>query len=272
MTLTVPEVPPETFVEARVLYPASALPAAPVIDQPRKQTVLDEEAKWANEANAARMKAMALVGLRGRRGSGSCRLRRWPSRSGRSSSTAGSSSRSSKASTSERTPRPDLPPAVVGALWRFGKVQDSDIAATLMNLADKGIIRMEPVVETTTGLLRRQGQQDVRAVDRPRRRRPELTGLDATLTRIIFDDIGEGGPVRLDDIKAYAKDNPKSFSESDPGVEGRRHGRRPSSSGCWSPRAVRGRSGCSCSRRRVVVIGWVRLVRVAGLPRGWCFR
>ena len=37
VTLKVPRVPPETFVEARVLYPRRRLPAAPVIDQPRKQ-------------------------------------------------------------------------------------------------------------------------------------------------------------------------------------------------------------------------------------------
>ncbi len=79
-----------------------------------------------------------------------------------------------------RGPAPDLHPAVVGALWRFGKVQDSDIAATLMDLADKGVIRMEPVVETTAGVLRRQGRADVRALDRPRARRRSSTGLDAS--------------------------------------------------------------------------------------------
>ena len=44
-------------------------------------------------------------------------------------------------------PRPDLSPAVIGALWRFGKVADADIAATLMDLADKGVIGMRPVIE-----------------------------------------------------------------------------------------------------------------------------
>ena len=65
VTLTCPRVPADTFVEARVLYPASALSAAPVIEQPRKQTVLDEEAKWANEANARPLKARIWVAFVG---------------------------------------------------------------------------------------------------------------------------------------------------------------------------------------------------------------
>ena len=37
-----------------------------------------------------------------------------------------------------------MPPALVGALWRMGKVTNDDIAATLLDLAVKGVLRIEP--------------------------------------------------------------------------------------------------------------------------------
>ena len=37
-----------------------------------------------------------------------------------------------------------MPPALVGALWRMGTVTNDDIAATLLDLAVKGVLRIEP--------------------------------------------------------------------------------------------------------------------------------
>jgi len=36
-----------------------------------------------------------------------------------------------------------MPPALVGALWRMGLVTNDDIAATLLDLAVKGVLRIE---------------------------------------------------------------------------------------------------------------------------------
>jgi len=108
-------------------------------------------------------------------------------------------------------PRPDLHPAVVGALWRFGQVADADAAATLMNLADKGAITMQPITETTQGLFGGHDHQTYQLALNPQRT-ANLEGLDAKLTDILFNHIGDGGRVNLDDIKSYAKTNPKTFS------------------------------------------------------------
>ena len=212
VTLKVPRVPPQTFVEARVLYPPTALPDAPVIDQPRKQTVLDEEAKWANEANASASRPRPSS-TSPSTASACSRLRRSASRSGRSSSTAASTRRQFQGQYFREDPRPDLPPSVVGALFRFGKVENSDIAATLMNLADKGIISMQPVQETKSGIF---GAKEINTYELSMvpGKEPESGSLDANLCYLIFSEIGSGAPVRLEDIKAYAKDNAKEFSES----------------------------------------------------------
>ena len=44
------------------------------------------------------------------------------------------------------------------------------------------------------------------------------------LLDLLFDEIGAGGTVTLEEIKSYAKDNPKTYTEQDQGVDRRVRG------------------------------------------------
>ena len=215
VTLDVPELPANTFVEARVLYPTGSLASAPSVGGPRLQAVLAEEAKWANEANAERTRARLglwlALGISGLLSLGGLFFGLWAFlRHGREyrPEFPGGYLR--------EDPRPDLPPAVVGALWRFGKVSDVDIAATLMDLADKKVIAMRPAVEHHDGVFG-IGAHDEQTFELGLNPNPPdgVIGItDRILLDLLFSDIGTASAVTLGDIKAYAKSNAKEFSES----------------------------------------------------------
>ena len=215
VTLDVPEVPANTFVEARVLYPASALSAAPSVGGARLQEVLTEEGRLANDANATRLRARLglwfAIGVTVLLSLGGLVFATWAFlRHGREykAEFPGGYLR--------EDPRPDLAPAVVGALWRFGKVSDADIAATLMDLADKKVIAMRPIVEHHDGVLG-IGAHDDQGFELGLSPNPPEGAIgitDQILLDTMFSDIGNGQIVTLSQIKAYAKSNPQSFSES----------------------------------------------------------
>ncbi len=214
VTLDVPELPANTFVEARVLYPAEALPGAQIISEARALAVQQEEAKLANEANQTRSRALlgliAAIGISGlvaflgfafglvtfiRHG------------------------REYKANFQggylREDPRPDLAPAVVGALWRFGKVTDAEVAATLMDLADKGVLAMRPITEHSDGVLG-IGAKDSPSFElgmNPKPPQGAVRPIDEKLLSLLFSDIGDGSTVRLEQIKTYAKSHPKEFTD-----------------------------------------------------------
>ena len=135
-----------------MLYPPDALASAPVINEPREQAVLAEEAKWANEANAERIRArlgiVFAIGLSALLSLGALGFGIW------------AFLRHGKEYKPEfpggylrEDPRPDLSPGVIGSLWRFGTPGNADMAATLMDLADKGIIAMRPTTVHHDGIL-----------------------------------------------------------------------------------------------------------------------
>ncbi len=214
VSLEVPELPAETFVEARVLYPAEALADAPVIDEPRAANVLAEEARWASEANYERVKArisvlLALVPsiLLSLGGFG---FALWAFfRHGREykASFPGGYLR--------EDPRPDLAPGVIGSLWRFGTPGTEDMAATLMDLADKGVITMKTTTIHDDGILG-IGAKDKPSFELGLAAQPAagaVTATDRILLDLLFEDIGAGGIVTLEEIESYAKDHPQAYTE-----------------------------------------------------------
>jgi len=214
VTLDVPELPANTFVEARVLYPAAALPNAPIIQEERLQTVLGEEATWAKEANAARTKArlglFLVIGLSGLLSFGGAGFAWWAFQ------THGREYKPQfPGGYLREDPRPDLPPAVVGAVWRMGSVTDGDVAATLMDLADKGIVAMRPITEHHDGILG-IGAKDETSFElglNPNRKLTAIGPTDQILLDVLFEKIGAGGVVRVDEIKSFAKDHPRAFAD-----------------------------------------------------------
>jgi uncharacterized membrane protein len=215
VTLDVPELPANTFVEARVLYPAGLLTGAPMLGGSRLQAVLDEEAKSANQANSTRAQARLVswgsLGLAGLFSLGALGYAIWAFlRHGREYKPQ------FPGGYLREDPRPDLPPAVVGALWRFGKVSDADIAATLMDLADKHVIAMRPTVEHDDGVFGISAH-DNKSFELGLNPDPpaDAVGItDRLMLDILFTDIGDGSSVTLGQIKSYAKSDAPAFSAS----------------------------------------------------------
>jgi uncharacterized membrane protein len=214
VTLEVPELPANTFVEARVLYPPDALASAPIIDQPREQVVLAEEAKWAKEANAERTRArfgiVLAIGFSALLSLGALGFGIW------------AFLRHGKEYKPEfpggylrEDPRPDLSPGVIGSLWRFGTPGNADMAATLMDLADKGIIAMRPTTVHHDGVLG-IGAKDETSFElglNPTTPKQTVGPTDQLLLNLLFRDIGAGGLVTLEEIKSYAKDHPQLYTD-----------------------------------------------------------
>lgn len=213
VVLEVDDVPARTFVEVRMAFPADVLSGAEIAGGPRLSTILAEEKEAADAANRERTSARILVGA-------------WTGGAWVLAAVAlvvgivaflrhGREHRPTfEGQYFREDPRPDLHPAVIGSLWRFGRVEDADIAATLMELADKGVIRMAPVTvkkggvagifggtEQSFTLERIHGEQAPHALDRE-------------LMRLLFDEVGGGADVvSLEDIEEFAKTHPESFTE-----------------------------------------------------------
>ena len=213
VTLEVDNVPANTFIEARVLYPAEAFPQAPLIDQDREEAVLAQEGKLAEEANRERTAArvvmwlwvggpilLSIVALAGGL---------WVFfRHGREYKPQ------FEGQYYREDPRPDLHPAVIGALWRFGKVDDVDIAATLMDLADKGVITMAPATVDKAGLAGVfGGTEQSFALTRVPGAESKTGALDRQLLDLLFGSVAAGRDTfALPEIQTYAKANPQTFS------------------------------------------------------------
>jgi uncharacterized membrane protein len=214
VTLDAPEVPANTFVEVRELFPADTLAGAPTIEQPRSQVVMTEEAAWASDANAKRLRARAgiwfalifsaLVSFGGLAFAILAFMRY--GREHKSAFPGGYL---------REDPRPDLSPAVIGALWRFGKPGNPDIAATLMDLADKKVIAMRPFLVHHDGVLG-IGAKDVQSFElglNPDLPADPVGTSDQLLLDLLFSRIGANGKVSLEQIKSFARDEPRLYTD-----------------------------------------------------------
>ena len=139
-----PGVGSNEFLEARVTFPAEWLGDAAASDEARLEGILAEEDQWAKEANAKRRNARLIVygipGSMATLGVGSLVAMQWYK--------AHQRRKQPKAQFSDTYYR-DVPtndhPAVLGMLYREGKLQGKDFSATLMRLTDQRRISLDDV-------------------------------------------------------------------------------------------------------------------------------
>lgn len=215
VTLHVTDLPAETFVEARVLYPSASFSAAPLWDGTITNKVLSEEKTWADEANAQRASAKRtywgamIVGILG-----------GLSLFGLITFLFIKYGREHKSFIEfdgkywREDPRPDLPPAMIGSLWRFGKVTMDDVTASILDMADRKVIVMNEVEVEKKRLF---GAPKIEkeyhfTVDRVKLANEHDVHQD------LMDIILKMGTETKDEftfesIKKYAEKNPKEFSE-----------------------------------------------------------
>ena len=208
VTLDVSDVPANTFIEGRVLFPTAALSAAPAAGGARLASVLKEEGALADQANAQRrsagmlvMFAWVFVVVASLLGVGIA-VYGWL-RFGREHKTE-------FVGKYFRDIPDDLPPATVGALMRWGKGTTDDIAATLMDMSRTGIVRLEPVTETEHGLF---GPKEIKTykltVDRAKL--AGAPGPSQWLANFVFNEMGGGDEITLEAMKAKAKSSPSEY-------------------------------------------------------------
>ena len=160
------DVPPNSFVEIRVVFPPALLESSDgvtIVAGPGQDIILGEEDAWAEQANDAREAArngliggaLAFVGLVG--GAGGLVYLRY-----------GREPRTGYDREYEQFPPSDLSPAEVGALVSQGGVTEKQFTATLFDLIRQGVVSAVPgqvTRETWAGL-----------------RREEITDLTLSLT------------------------------------------------------------------------------------------
>jgi len=155
VVLSVDELLPRNFVEARMLFPAGLIQDSDrASNRNALQNILEEERKWADETNAIRAKARLAVGL----------------------SLAFilfelvmmfylyfKYDREHKTRFDGEYFR-ELPgnysPAVLSVLWNFGSVKPRDITATIMDLVRRKVLRMDAVQRETKGLIKQKTEND----------------------------------------------------------------------------------------------------------------
>ena len=143
VSLSIGAVPAQNPLSVRVLYPTAIFPGATMQSGDIKPTVLAEEAKAADQANATRrsasiqeaiynyvVPAVALLIIAGF-------VVIW--------FVFGREYKDQKPFEGKywrEDPQPDLSPALVGAIWRMGKTEPLDFSATILQLVDDGVITM----------------------------------------------------------------------------------------------------------------------------------
>ena len=207
--LDVDDLPASTFAEVRMLFPRASVPSAPRREGARVAAVLEEEGRPADEANAERAAArwkrraaIALGAVLPLAALGLVLLLFF--RYGREHRTQ------FHGKYLRELPDPDLAPALVGTLMRWGSVKNDDAVATLLDLANRGVIVISPVDEVKDGLFGEKRKRTYSlTLERPRA--SDLRPLEQKLVHFLFDEaIGADG-FTIDELRDVAKDKPKSF-------------------------------------------------------------
>lgn len=213
LTAVCDRVPPHVALEIRALYPPAVLPDVPLTAGTVRESVMAEEARWANEANRLRAEARERLAARAARRSLGWRVLPllglagivggyllWRSRGTRPTLPE------SSAQTLVSAPPSETPPALVGYLIHDRQVSGADLTATIFDLARRGFLVLQEgraerrqlfggtrTVPTYTLVLKR---------DALRANAASLLPHEAGLLEFIFDVLARGNDtIEMDAIK-----------------------------------------------------------------------
>jgi uncharacterized membrane protein len=211
VSLRVFDLPPKTFVEARVLFPQPALPEVIASSESRVKAILAEEGKLAGDANRVRRNARLKVALAG----------------GCSSLLSllglivaivlfvryGREYKASFPGGYWREVPEDLSPALVSSLWKMGSPEDSAVTATLMDLAIRGVVKLEPVEEQDKGGLFGIGAHTDKtySLTLDRSKLDLASSLERQLIDLLFDEVAHADSFNMEELKKLAKAHPETI-------------------------------------------------------------
>ncbi|WP_321972457.1 DUF2207 domain-containing protein [Paratractidigestivibacter sp.] len=222
VVFSVPGVGTSQYAEMRVMFPTSWISACEESSISKASIILSQEQKWADEANerraAARRNQALAVGVPAVIAAGSAAI------------TAGTRRRYKVLSAPEfqdeyfRDVPADEHPAVLGALYRTDLPDANELTATLMNLTDRGYIRLDKIVTTRRGVLGEKTKSDyqvtklknITKVSPEARRAGDSLAIDFEVSRFLFDTVAlkndePGDTVRLSEFRKVAKSNPSDY-------------------------------------------------------------
>jgi len=197
---TVDSLPPNTMVEARLLFPKSYLSQAQEINAERVDTVLAEEERWADEANAIRMRARILLSLAATLILSELVLALYlyfrydkeykPKFEGEY----------------YRELPGDYSPAEMSSLMTFGRVSPNDVTATVMDLVRRKKLVVDEINYTEDRFL--LPDKDVESILIRKAEGYDESGLKEHEIRLVswlIDDMGDGKEVILSQLEKSIK-------------------------------------------------------------------
>ncbi len=208
---TVSPLPAYTFVESRILFPASALPQAKRHSSARLALVLAQEKELADKANRERWVARAKVAFWVLVGVGIplaalilvivlyVRFGREPKPK-------------FSAPYLRDIPEPSLPPALVGFIWRMGTVGREDATATLLDLINRGVIDIERVEWEEKHLLGGSSDKVSYKLTLHEEKLDDLLPYEHHLVNFLFTEIAGGWSFVIADLKDLAKAKRTEFA------------------------------------------------------------
>ncbi|MBI4280003.1 MAG: DUF2207 domain-containing protein, partial [Armatimonadetes bacterium] len=186
--LSVQNLTPHTFVEGRILFPTSLVPGAPAVSEQALPRILEEEGRWAAEANRKRL--LYRVNLIMLIAAPLAALLLWFVIYRR----YGKEHRSQFDGEYYRELPARYPPAVLGALWRWGTPRPEDFAATIIDLARRGYLRIDEeqppeapsLAASLVRLVVRSGQDKVVRFTRTGKSENDLAAFEREALDILF--------------------------------------------------------------------------------------
>lgn len=211
VVMTVDPLPAYTFVEGRILFPAAALGEAEPTSGDREQAVLAEEDKLADEANRDRLWARVKFALWSLVGFGfpgiALVLVVWLYvKHGREPKPK------FRAQYLRELPMPEIPPALVGFIWRMGSVGRDDLTATLLGLINRKVIDIERVTVHQERLLGKDETSTYRLTLHDDLVNRALPAYERHLVKFLFHEIAGGDTLVLSELKEKAKSKRQTFA------------------------------------------------------------
>ncbi|MBR2834504.1 MAG: DUF2207 domain-containing protein, partial [Coriobacteriales bacterium] len=191
IVLTCPRVAAGQYLSVLASFPVEWLSDVTPQTEERLDTIMDMGAEVANTANEARATARLInygsTGVAGVLSLGSIlfaalKFRKY--------------GKEHKAVFSDEYWR-DMPsddhPAVIGSLYRWGALADEDLAATLMKLTHEGVVKLDRVYVTKTGLLGREGTKEDYMLTLDQEKFENLTNkIDIAAVKLLFKTVSAG--------------------------------------------------------------------------------
>lgn len=210
VTLSISGLPANTLVEPRILFPAEALSGVQPRPEPKLAEVLKTEGDLADQANAQRESARTEMLVWG-----GCALVvpllllvivialffRY-----------GKEYKPSFAGEYFRELPAEMSPTLVSYLMTMGTVEDKSISAALMDLADRGVLRMEPTVLSKPGLF---GSRDENTflLTLDTAKWDTVDSLGQKILSFLFTTVAGDTTLTISEMQDYAKANAQEFQD-----------------------------------------------------------